>query len=56
MALRGLEQLQGSLPSSHALSRYRATGIMRGLGLVSCQLPKHMFWRGDVTYVWAGNR
>jgi putative transposase len=27
----------------HTLSRYRATGIMKRLGLVSCQLPKHAY-------------
>ncbi len=32
-----------------ALSRYRATRLMKKLGLVSCQQPKHrLVWRCDV--------
>lgn len=52
------------------LSRYRTNSIMKGLGLVSCQIPKHAYkqggnehaaipnqvWCGDVTYIWAVSR
>ncbi len=39
----------------HALSRYRATGIMKRLGLVSCQLPKHAYRKAAQEHVEIGN-
>ena len=35
----------------HALSRYRAKGIMKRLGLVSCQLPKHAYRKATQEHV-----
>ena len=35
----------------HTLSRYRATGIMKRLGLVSCQLPKHAYRKAAQEHV-----
>ncbi|MBL4821243.1 MAG: IS3 family transposase, partial [Gammaproteobacteria bacterium] len=35
----------------HALSRYRATGLMKRLGLVSCQLPKHGYRKATQEHV-----
>ncbi|MGI3005325.1 IS3 family transposase, partial [Shewanella algae] len=29
------------------LTRYRATGLMRKLGLVSCQVPQHRYKKAD---------
>ena len=33
------------------LSRYRASKIMKALGLVSCQLPKHRYRKADTEHV-----
>lgn len=37
------------------LSRYRATKLMRTLGLVSCQLPKHKYRRASQVHVEISN-
>lgn len=33
------------------LTRYRATGLMRKLGLVSCQIPQHRYKKADKEHV-----
>ena len=36
-----------SSAKGHALSRYRATAIMKRLELVSCQLPRHAYTKSS---------
>jgi len=34
------------------LSRYRASKLMKQLGLVSCQLPQHSYKKGTKEHIW----